>query len=109
MKAKALFFIFLLGTFIGCKKDEAQPTGSAKITYTSNQSISGYSLFTEQTYDRAPALRSETLAQISSPPYVYQLIVDDLNTGTYIIAFTNGNARFTFQITGGKQREYSFR
>lgn len=108
MKTKILLFIFLIGTLSGCKEDEVQPTGSAKITYTSNQTISEYFLFTEHTYDRAPALRSGTLVQASSNPNVYQLVLNDLNTGTYVIAFDNGNARFTFQITGGKQREYAF-
>jgi hypothetical protein len=112
MNAKVLIFLVVSWLTWGCKKEEVLPTGSASITYTSNLEVDGYFLYTEGTYGRAPSLRNSTITRsnsTSSGPNTYRVTLEDLNPGTYVIVFTGVNAPFVFQITAGRQRDYSFR
>lgn len=101
--------LVLLATLAGaCKQDTVAPTGGLKITYSLNQPISAasYSISTEALYSKGPSLTTNGTTQALTPTQ-YQIVIDDLNPGNYVISFytfTN-----TVQVTAGKQREYSFR
>ncbi|WP_375444530.1 hypothetical protein [uncultured Fibrella sp.] len=108
----SLVMLALMVTLAGgaCKQDTLAPTGGLKITYTLNQALPStslaFSLATEALYGKGPSLTTNgTIQAISATQY--QIVIDDLNPGNYVISFNASNN--TVQVTGGKQREYNFR
>lgn len=107
-----LLILTLLATLAGaCKQDTLAPTGGLKITYTLNQALPSstspaFSLATEALYGKGPSLTTNGSIQALSATQ-YQIVIDDLNPGNYVISFNASNN--TVQVTGGKQREYNFR
>ncbi|PQA54536.1 hypothetical protein [Siphonobacter curvatus] len=109
MKLK-IFLTFCLLSLFSCQKNEVSPVGSAKITFTSSlEQISlPYSIYTEAGFDRRPLISGKYSKLLSQKPNKYEVIVEDLNPGNYVIVFSYLNAHFTFQITQGRQRVYDF-
>lgn len=111
MKLKLTTLLVLTLLLGACKKEDVSPTGSLKLTYQTTQNLTNppnYALFTEALYSQNRPLKTGTYPFVSANRY--EIILDDLNPGTYIfqIGDQTGIRVNVIQVTGGRQREYSF-